>query len=160
MPIEQSEFEKLETIVEQHLEKLRTEGERFRELMEGLDAAEGPIDWQHTESVANRLHNLYMGAEHIFRRVAKIIDEELPEGDRWHKDLLQQMSSAGDDRPPVIDDELRLELLSFLQFRHFYREGYLVDVECDEMAGLIENFDSVLDKTIEAVETFMKKIET
>lgn len=65
MPIEQSEFEKLETIVEQHLEKLRTERERFRELMEGLDVAEGPIDWQHTESVANRLHNLYMGAENI-----------------------------------------------------------------------------------------------
>lgn len=70
------------------------------------------------------------------------------------------MSSAGDDRPPVIDDELRIELLSFLQFRHFYRAGYLVDVEWDEMIGLIENFDSVLDKTIEAVETFMKKIET
>jgi hypothetical protein len=112
MPIEQPAFEKLETIVEQHLEKLRTEGERFRELMEGVDAADGPIDWQHTESVANRLHNLYMGAEHIFRRIAKIVDKDLPEGDRWHKDLLQQMSSAGDNRPPVIDDELRIELLS------------------------------------------------
>lgn len=40
------------------------------------------------------------------------------------------------------------------------RKGYLVDVEWDEMTGLIESFDSLLAETIEAVETFMEELET
>lgn len=152
-------YEKLERIVDNHLEKLRGEQERFRELMEGREPDDGPVDWQHEEAVANRLHNLYMGAEHIFKRIAKSIDGELPTGEQWHKDLLTQMSSPHEDRPPVIDDELRTKLLGFLQFRHFYREGYLVDIEWDEMTGLIDDFEDVLREVVDAVEQFMERSE-
>lgn len=99
MTIDRSTYEKLERIVDNHLEKLRTERERFRELM------------------------------------------------------------PHDNRPPVIDDELRTKLLGFLQFRHFYREGYLVDVEWDEMTGLVEDFEDVLGDVVDAVEQFMEGLE-
>ena len=63
-----------------HLEKIETEYERFLELMNGLDPQEGPFDWKHTENVANRLHNFYMGVEHIFERIAKSCDGGVPGG--------------------------------------------------------------------------------
>ena len=63
-----------------HLEKIETEHDRFGELMDGRDLREGPFDWRHTENVANRLHNFYMGVEHIFERIAKSCDGGVPGG--------------------------------------------------------------------------------
>jgi len=157
--LDRDQYEKLVASVDEHLEKLRTERERFREVVEDIDMDEDPDDWRDQEAVANRLHNLYMGAEHIFRRIAKVVDGGLPDGERWHKDLLDQMKAATKDRIPVVDEELHAELLEFLQFRHFYREGYLVDVEWDEMTGLVGDYEAALNATLEAVEEFMDALE-
>lgn len=104
-----------------HLEKIETEDDRFGELMDGRDLREGPFDWRHTENVANRRHNFYMGVEHIFERIAKSFDGGVPGGEKWHKALLKQMTRSMEDRPAVIDDELRSKLMRYLKFRHFAR---------------------------------------
>lgn len=159
MTIDRDAYEKLAASIEEHLEKLRTERARFREVMDGVDVEEGPEDWQIEETVANRLHNFYMGSEQIFRRIAKLIDGGVPSGERWHKDLLGQMKASRGARPPVIDKEIHSDLLDFLRFRHFYREGYLVDVEWNEMSGLVEDYEEVFAAAVDAIEQFLADLE-
>jgi len=48
--------------------------------------------------VAIDLHDYYTAAETLFERVARLLDGDVPGGDRWHRDLLQQM--ATDLLPP------------------------------------------------------------
>lgn len=152
--------QQLKETVTTHLEKIETEHERFCELMDGRDPAEGPFHWRHTENVANRLHNFYMGVEHIFERIAKVFGGGVPGGDKWHKSLLQQMTKSTEDRPTVIDDELRAVLLKYLKFRHFARRGYAVDMEWAAMVDLIENFERDIVATTEAITDFLSQLGT
>ena len=158
MSIDEREFQKLEQTIDGHLEKLRRERKRFRELMEDFDPVEGPADWRHTENLANRLHDLYMGAEHIFERIAKVVDESTPDGDDWHKELLLQMSRSRETRPAVIDAELRTALVRYLRFRHFFRQGYGIDTEWDKMTELVADYEDVSSDLLEAVEEFLEDI--
>lgn len=151
--------QQLNETITTHLEKIETEHDRFRELMDGRDPAEGPFDWRHTENVANRLHNFYMGIEHIFERIAKVFDGGVPGGDKWHKSLLKQMTESTEHRPAVIDDELRAVLLKYLKFRHFARRGYVVDLEWSAMVGLVESFEQDLVATTEAIENFVSQLD-
>ncbi|MFB6350264.1 MAG: hypothetical protein ABEN55_18965, partial [Bradymonadaceae bacterium] len=73
----------------------------------------------------------------------------------WHKQLLKQMSAPRENRPAVIGTDLRSDLMPYLRFRHFLRQGYGVDTEWEKMTDLIDNFDEVLSATIEAVEDFL-----
>ena len=43
-------------------------------------------------SIALNLHGVYTGIERIFEVIAKKIDQRFPTGDKWHRDLLEQMS--------------------------------------------------------------------
>ena len=152
-------YESLSSEIASHLARIREEGERFEDLMEDKSLDTLPKDWRHTENVANRLHNLYTGLEHIFVRIAKTIDDGVPAGGSWHQELLREMAQGTSQRPPVIDDELRRKLLQFLRFRHFYRSGYGVDTKWEAMTDLVQGFDVVLTDSVEAIERFLKKVE-
>ena len=57
----------------------------------------------YLDSVALNLHGLYSGFEKIFLEVAREIDENIPEGSSWHKELLDQMAlKIKNLRPAVI----------------------------------------------------------
>lgn len=153
------EYKTLIETVTIHLDKLEVEYERFCELMDGRDPVEGPFNWRHTENVASRLHNFYMGVEHIFERIAKTYDGGVPGGNKWHKALLKQMAESTPHRPAVIDDELRVVLMKYLKFRHFARRGYGVDLEWTSMSGLIEDFEVDLLETTTAITDFLSKLD-
>lgn len=44
--------------------------------------------------LASVLHSFYNGLENIFLCIAKRIDHNVSGGDRWHRDLLNQMGMA------------------------------------------------------------------
>lgn len=48
-------------------------------------------DLIETTAIASVLHSFYNGLENIFLCIAKRIDQNIPEGDQWHRDLLYQM---------------------------------------------------------------------
>ncbi|HMF34074.1 MAG TPA: hypothetical protein VKK79_21805, partial [Candidatus Lokiarchaeia archaeon] len=53
------------------------------------------------------LHDFYTCIERIFRRIAVKVDGDIPPGEAWHKDLLNQMSlEIPNLRPAVIDATL------------------------------------------------------
>jgi HepT-like protein len=73
------------------------------------------------------LHGWYTGLETIFERIAREFDESVPTGDRWHRELLFQMTAdIPGVRRPVIEPDLVGDLAALLAFRHFFRHAYAV----------------------------------
>jgi len=57
----------------------------------------------YLDSVALNLHGFYAGIERIFELIAKRIDDSLPSGENWHRELLKQMTiDIKKVRPAVI----------------------------------------------------------
>ena len=92
--------------------------------------------------VAMRLPVFYMGVENIFKRVAQEIDADAPQGENWHKDLLEQMSTARASRPSVISKKTAAALTLILKFRHRLRNIYVFELE---IAKTVENAQQVCD---------------
>jgi hypothetical protein len=73
----------------------------------------------YIDSVALNLHGFYSGLEHIFELIARHVDENIPSGDLWHRDLLMQMSQEQKDlRPAVISTASFSSLDELRRFRH------------------------------------------
>ena len=87
-------------------------------------------------SIALNLHGIYTGIERIFEDIAKEIDHRLPTGDKWHRDLLNQMTvNIPNLRKAVISEESRLILDELRRFRHVVRSAY--SFQLDEAKVLI-----------------------
>ena len=76
--------------------------------------------YAYVDSVALNLHSFYSGLERLFELIARHVDGNLPEGETWHRDLLQQMTQdLPDVRPAVISQEnaIREELALHVHFQ-------------------------------------------
>jgi uncharacterized protein YutE (UPF0331/DUF86 family) len=105
----------------------------LRELSNQLD-----VMYQNAliNSIALNLHGVYTGIERIFEVIAKKIDQRFPRGDKWHRDLLEQMSvDIPNVRKAVITEETRLILDELRRFRHLVRSAY--SFQLDEEKVLI-----------------------
>jgi hypothetical protein len=80
------------------------------------------------------LHAWYTGLETGLARIARDIDDEMPAGPEWHKDLLSQMRTplAG-VRPAVIPQDVLPDLHALLAFRHFFRNAYAVHLDAAKL---------------------------
>lgn len=103
--------------------------------------------------VAVALHGWYTALEAILERIARSLDDEVPTGDAWHRDLLfQATAEVPNIRPAVIPPELTDDLLELLGFRHFFRHGYAVALDpprlqrnLARLAGVAAQVDAALD---------------
>ena len=95
---------------------------QFAELMDSSLASEpDPVE---RVALASVLHSFYTGVEAILLTVAKRVDECVPSGGSWHRELLDQSVAATDLRPAVVSAEVRTALDRYLAFRHFFRQAY------------------------------------
>ena len=76
------------------------------------------------ESIAMKLTKVYDGVETIFERIARAVDRHVPNSEKWHNELLQQMGARRTERPPVISEETAAQLKDLLEFRHKVRNIY------------------------------------
>lgn len=86
-------------------------------------------------ALASILHSFYNGLENIFMRVAKKIDQHVPTGEHWHRDLLQQMACSSERRSQVVSAETSEILREYLLSRHFFRHGYSSRLDWNKMGG-------------------------
>ncbi len=87
-------------------------------------------------SIALNLQGIYTGIERIFQVIAKEIDLRVPTGDKWHRDLLEQMMvDIPNVRNAVITEETRLILDELRRFRHVVRSAY--SFQLDEKKVLV-----------------------
>lgn len=82
------------------------------------------------------LHGFYTGIENIFKRIAIELDDRRPDGEAWHRLLLDSMSNSCPVRPAVISQNLKTSLEGYLQFRHVFRQAYSFDLQWEKMAAL------------------------
>ena len=92
----------------------------------------------YVDSVALNLHSFYSGLERIFELIARQIDQKVPEGQSWHRDLLLAMScEVGEIRPAVIRVEHAETLDEFRRFRHLVRNLYTTNLQPEKMVNLV-----------------------
>ena len=92
----------------------------------------------YLDSVALNLHSFYSGLERLFELIARHIDQSIPDGETWHRDLLQQMANEIKDiRPAVIGENNAKSLDEFRRFRHLIRNVYATNLVPDRISKLM-----------------------
>lgn len=91
------------------------------------------------------LHDFYCGVERILVRLAEELNGGVPQGERWHRQVVTDMTlEIPDVRPAVIDAALAEELGDFLRFRHVFRNLYGSRLQAERMRPLEERLPDVL----------------
>jgi len=107
------------------------------------------------------LCDFYECQETMFLKISSFFENELP-GDRWHKQLLENMTiQIKNTRERVISEKTYLLLQEFLDFRHFYRYYTGFDYEWKKLEDLEEKYAQVqplLKQDIENFVDFLKKL--
>ncbi len=100
--------------------------------------------------------------ENIFKRIALDVDLRIPDGSRWHKELLGQMTALKDERQPVISQktfELLQELLGFRGvFNNIYGEELIYE-KTEKNAKQVDELFNRLSEELEIFITFLEKQE-
>lgn len=132
----------LRRLIEDELVTLERVVESTEEALASL--SDEPSQFQ-LHGLAAYLHQFYTGVESIFERIAVGLGEDLPRGEYWHVDLLNQMAKERERvRPAVIDEPLRARLRDYLDFRHFFRHAYGYTLQWSQMRWKVENLSDTL----------------
>ena len=96
-----------------------------------------PENHVYADSAALNLHAFYSGLERVFELVAQHLDQRLPAGPTWQRELLEHMAQdLPAVRPAVISRPVAQALDQLRHFRHLVRNLYATDLEPDRMAAL------------------------
>jgi hypothetical protein len=107
-------------------------------------------------AIASMIHDLYRGAEGMMRRIAKDVDRDVPTGEHWHRQLLDQMAApVADLRPAVFGDATIAQLERYRVFRHVQRNIYGFDLLWPQMAPLFKAADEVMVAVTTDIHDFM-----
>lgn len=93
----------------------------------------------YIDSVALNLHDFYSGVEKLFQQIAANIDQHVPSGRNWHRELLEQMGVAVQElRPAVLSADTVAAIDEFLRFRHVVRNVYTFSLDYKQVSRLVE----------------------
>ena len=84
------------------------------------------------------------------------MDSNLPNGVRWHKELLDKSFEKTENRTEIFKDELNMSLNEYLRFRHFVRHSYGFQLKWEDMKPLLFNMNVIWEKLKEDINIFLK----
>jgi hypothetical protein len=119
---------------------------------------ERELDVIETAAIASMLHSFYTEIEKIIKMLAQEVDQHVPEGEFWHRDLLEQMTRSTAIRPRVISLELSDTLKEYLAFRHVFRSGSVVLMRWNKMKPLAQRVGSTLHRFEIELDTCLKSL--
>jgi hypothetical protein len=111
-------------------------------------------------AIASVLHSFYNGLENIFLVVAKRIDQQVPDTEQWHRQLLAYMAQTTPNRNQVLSTDLANRLTDYLGFRHFYRHSYSFFLEWAELEKLVVPLEDVWRNTKAELEIFLQSMKS
>lgn len=80
--------------------------------------------------LAVNLHGWYTALETALERIARLMDQSVPDGPAWHIDLTAQMHlDVPGVRPAVLPKAIAPALQELRKFRHFFRNAYVLDLD-------------------------------
>ncbi|MCL5275520.1 MAG: antitoxin [Chloroflexi bacterium] len=92
----------------------------------------------YLDSVALNLHSFYSGLERLFELIARTVDQVIPEGESWRREILSQMASdLPQVRPAVVGLENAKRLDEFRRFRHLVRNVYASELIPERMTTML-----------------------
>lgn len=106
-------------------------------------------------ALATVLHSYYNGVESIFLAVARLLDKQLPEGNRWHRELLAQVARPTMTRPALLSPSLETRLTVYLAFRHYFRHSYAFTLDWARLEPLVRELRSVHATLHREIEVFL-----
>ncbi len=110
--------------------------------------------------LALHLHSFYTGAERIFYDIARDIDDEVPTGSDWHRQLLEQMTvEIPETRPPVLAEQTWSGMDEFRRFRHVVRSRYAYQLDPDRVQALAEQLSPISQSLIQDCQRFCTELQ-
>ena len=142
--------------INQELNKIHQAFQQLEMFMVELNDNEQPIYGEAiVNSIALNLHGIYTGIERIFEVIATEIDLSLPTGNKWHRDLLDQMAvSIPHVRKEVITEETRTALDELRRFRHVIRSAYSFQLDKQKVLNVANEFFNCYSSFIEEIQLF------
>ncbi len=143
---------KLKEEIDREIENL----ERLaKEMDEIIKRTGNEPDFIKARAAGSILHDFYCGVEKIFERIAVMVDNKLPEGEDWHKELLLQMGKPVENlRNRVIATDLMEALKEYLRFRHLFRHIYGFELRWQRFKDIAFSLHEVLSDLKKSLEIF------
>ncbi len=144
--------------------EIRAQLAQLRGTTEELAAVRSPAASESVERViryaaAAMLDTFYSGVERLLERVARSFGT-MPEGPRWHRDLLEAAALDIDRvRPAPLRPATASSLRAYLAFRHRFRNLYLFDLEDQQMRPLIDDAAAIRAAVEAELERFAAELE-
>lgn len=111
-------------------------------------------------AVGSILHDFYVAAENMFKIIAREMDEKLPAGDQWHRELLIQMTlSIPGVRPPFLSQKTAGKLDEFRAFRHVFRNVYGFNLVQERITELVNQFPGVVRSMEKDIGLFIETMQ-
>ncbi|WP_143311841.1 MULTISPECIES: hypothetical protein [Carboxydocella] len=92
-----------------------------------------------------------------YMSVFRDIDESLPQGRNWHRDLAEQMCLAiPETRPALISKELGEKLAEYRSFRHIIHHTYGFQLVWSRMEPLVNELPEVYQEAKKQINAFIQ----
>ena len=142
-------------------ESIEIEGtiEKITERLEKIKTA--PIIYKEEieTAIAKNIVDCYRGIEIIFKQIAMDIDLRMPDGSRWHKELLIQMTEPYAERQPVISQETFEILEELLEFRHVFNNIYEKKLTYSKTEKNAKQIGELFDNIFKELNAFIAYLE-
>ena len=145
-----------EMLVRRLKAKIESELAGLEALVNEMNVAPRRDDTYSLRARGSILHDFYTGMERILVRIAAELNGGVPQGEQWHRALIQNLAlDVPEVRPPVIDTELARVLGEYLRFRHVFRDVYGYVLEPDRMRPLEERMPETFSDFHERLTAFL-----
>ncbi len=141
-------------------EKIKETVKKIAERLEKIKTAPNEYREEIETTIAKNLVDCYRSVENIFKRIALDVDLRIPDGSRWHKELLAQMAEPQEERQPVISQETFELLQELLEFRGVFNNIYgeeLIYEKTEKNAKQIGELFNHLFKELNVFIAYLKK---
>ncbi len=113
------------------------------------------------DAAALNLHDFYTGLERVFQQIGELVDDSVPSGSEWHRNLLEQMCIEFPDvRPAVLSEATCRALGEFMRFRHVVRNIYASSLDAGRVVNLVEDGERLSERIRVELEEFAAFLET
>lgn len=140
----QADASHIDVLVHSHTQSIRDLEQHLEH-----DLAEQVIN----KSIAAILQSLYTGIEVILSDILTTMDGSIPQGDSWHRRLLEQARNSDAMRPALISDATYTLLDDMMRFRHFVRNSYGIPIQTNRLLPVAASAHAINEKIQQDLET-------